>query len=212
MVPVLCEEKGLTLNLLAYGALAGPLNRCRPAALLGSEQCHKDVAFHARRSLDLDLLRDFTQQASHFGATNFLVRHFAAAMKNHRADFVAIANKADDLILANLKIVFGGVGPELDFFQRRAAAAFALLVRFLVLLVEKLAVIGDLANRRIRRGGNLHQIQPAFPGHAKRFKRLHDAELTAVFVNHPDFASSDAFVDANAVALRPEIPICDKSP
>jgi hypothetical protein len=41
---------------------------------------------------------------------------------------------------------------------------------------------------------------------------LHDAELTAVFINHPDFASANAFVDANAVALRPEIPICDKSP
>jgi hypothetical protein len=108
--------------------------------------------------------------------------------------------------------VFGGVGPELDFFQSRAAATFALLVRPLILLVKKLAVIGDLANRRIGRGRNLHQIQSAFAGHAKRFKWLHDAELTAVFINHPDFASSNPFIDADTIALRPEIPICDNSP
>jgi hypothetical protein len=56
------------------------------------------------------------------------------------------------------------------------------------------------------------KIQSAFAGHAKRLKRLHDAELAAIFVYHPDFASTDAFVDANAVALLPEIPICDNSP
>jgi len=205
------ERKGHTLT-------ASPLLIRRPlwcryaGALFRSEERHKDVPFHARRSFDLSLIAEFAQQASHLGAADFLVRHFAATMKNHGANFMTFAEEADDLVLANLKIVFRGVGPELDFLQSRAAAAFALLVCPLVLLVKKFAVIGDLANRRIRRGRNLHQIQSAFAGHAKRFKRLHDAELTAVFVNHPDFASSNPFIDADPIALRPEIPICDSSP
>src|SRR5215471_39529 len=192
----------------------GSLRCCGRCArsLFGSKQRHKDVAFHTRRRLDLPLVAELAEQASHLRAPDFLVSHFAATVKNHGADFVAFAEKPNDLVLANLKIMFGGVGPELDFLERGAAAAFALLMSSLVLLVQKLAVIGDLANRRIRGGRNFHQIQAAFAGHAKRFKRLHHAKLTAVFVNHPDFASTYAFVDANTVALLPEIPICDSSP
>jgi hypothetical protein len=139
------------------------------------------------------------------------VGHFAAAMENHRAHFVAFAEEANDLILANLIIVFRGGGPELDFLQLRAAAALALLVRLFVGLIEILAVIGDLANRRIGRGRDFHQVEALFLSQLDGFKRLHDAELAAFFVNHPDFASADSFVDTNAVAL-PEAAFCDKSP
>ena len=42
------------------------------------------------------------QQAVHLGAAHFLVRHFAAAMKDHRLYFVSLAKKPDDLVLAHL--------------------------------------------------------------------------------------------------------------
>ncbi len=137
--------------------------------------------------------------------------HFAAAMKNHSANLVAFSQKANDLILANLIIVFRGSGPKLYFFQLRAATALALFVRFLVGLVQILAVIGDLANRRVRGGRNFHQVQALFLRHLYGFERLHDAELAAFFVNHPDFARPNTFVNANAVAL-PESTFCDISP
>ncbi|HSC46318.1 MAG TPA: hypothetical protein VLC94_10815 [Candidatus Acidoferrum sp.] len=158
------------------------------------------------------LITQLAEQSGHLGAADFLVRHFAATVKNHGANFVAFPEETNNLILANLKIVFGGIGPKLDFFQCGTAAAFALLVRPLVLLVEKLAIIGDLANRRIRGWRNLDQVQSPFASHAKRFKRLHYAELTTIFINHPDLASANPFVDADSVALRPEIPISDNSP
>src|SRR5712692_4282842 len=93
----------------------------------------------------------------------------------------------------------------------RAAAAFALLVGLFVGLIKIFSVVGDLANRRISRGRDFHQVEPFFLGQLYGFKRLHDAELAAFFINHPDFASADSFVDANAVAL-PEAAFCDKSP
>src|SRR5712692_135165 len=93
----------------------------------------------------------------------------------------------------------------------RAAAALALLVGLFVGLIKIFSVVGDLANRRISRGRDFHQVEPFFLGQFQGFKRLHDAELAAFFINHPDFASADSFVDANAVAL-PEAAFCDKSP
>jgi len=72
-------------------------------------------AFHARHGFDLALVANFHQQAVHLGTPDFLVRHFAPAMKNHRAHFVAFAEEPQDLALANLIIVFRGSGPKLDF-------------------------------------------------------------------------------------------------
>ena len=80
------------------------------------------------------------------------------------------------------------------------------------MLIEKLAVIGDLANRWIRRRRDFHQVQSTFAGHAKCFKWLHYPELAALFVNHPDFASANPIVHTDSVAHLPEIPLCDKSP
>src|SRR2546430_9141735 len=56
----------------------------------------------------------------HLRAAHFLVRHFAATMKNHGAHLVALAEEADDLILANLIVVLRSVGPKLDFLQLRS--------------------------------------------------------------------------------------------
>jgi hypothetical protein len=107
--------------------------------------------------------------------------------------------------------VLRGGRPELYFFQLRAAAALALLVSFFVLLVKKLAVIGDFANRRIRRLRNFHQVEPSFARHTNGLEWLHDPELGSLLVNYPDLARPDPIIHAGSVAL-PEIPFCDISP
>ena len=154
---------------------------------------------------------DFAKQARHLGASHFLVSHFAAAMKNHGANFVAFAEEADDLVLANLIIVLRGCWTKLNFLELRATAALALLVSLFVLLVLEFAVIGNFANRRIGRGRNLHQIQSPFARQSNRFKRLHDSQLPAFFVDHSDFPSPNPLIDSDAVGL-PEIPLSDKTP
>src|SRR6266853_402870 len=215
-IVLFCGEEtdpcGLIRPICLYG-LIGPTWCCYCAgAFFRSQQRHQDITFHARHGFDGARIADFAQQASHLGAADFLVRHFASAMKNHGANLVAFAKEADYLVLANLKIVFRSGWPELYFFQRRATAAFTLLVCLLTLLIEKLAVVGDLANWRVGGGRNLHQVQSTFASHLKRFKWLHYPELAAFFVNHPDFASANPIVDTDSVAHLPEIPFCDKSP
>src|SRR5437762_5777337 len=136
------------LRLLGAGRLVARGLR-NAYALFWRQQRHQDVAFHARHGFDLALVANFHEQAVHLGAADFLVRHFAPAMKNHRAHFVAFAEEPDDLALANLIVVFRSGGPKLYFLQLRAAAAFALLVGLLVGLIEIFAVVGDLTNGRI---------------------------------------------------------------
>jgi hypothetical protein len=84
-------------------------------------------------------------------------------------------------------------------------------VGLLALLIEKLAVVGNLTDRRISGGRNFHQIQSPLAGHAYGLERLHYSKLATFFVNHPDFAGAYPFVDADTVGL-PEIPFSDKTP
>jgi hypothetical protein len=157
------------------------------------------------------VIRDFPEQTGHFRSAHFLVRHFAAAMKNHRANFVAVAEEADDLVFANLIIVLRGGGAKLYFLELRTTAALALFVRFFVGLVEILAVVGDLANWRVRGGRNFHQIETALTREFHGLERLHDAKLAAVFINHPEFTRPDPFINSDTVTL-PEAAFCDIPP
>ena len=85
-------------------------------------------------------------------------------------------------------------------------------MRLLVRLVKVLAVIRDLANGRIGRRRNFHQIQAFFARHLNGFERLHYSKLAALFIDHADFASTNPVIHSYPVALLPEIPICDNSP
>jgi hypothetical protein len=205
------SQESATRKPLCAGLCLSAAAGSGTGSLFRSQKGNQDVPFHARRRFDLRVLANFSEQAGHLGAAYFLVGHFAATMKNHGANFMAFPKEPDDLVLANLKIMLRGCGTKLHFLQLRTTAALALLVGFLVLLVLEFAVIGDLANRRIGCGRNLHQIQTAFTRQSHSFKRLHDAQLPAIFVNYPDFASPDPLVDADTVRL-PEIPLSDKTP
>src|ERR1700730_12119788 len=174
---------------------------CCRRALFGCEQRHQNVAFHARHSFNLTVLADLAEQARHLRAAHFLVRHLAPAMENHGAHFVPLTEEPDDLILANLIVVLRGSRPKLYFLQLRPAAALALLMGLLVLLVKKFAVVGDLANRRIRRRRDFHQVQSPFPRHSNGLEWLHSPKLGTLLINHPDFASPNPLIYPRAVTL-----------
>jgi hypothetical protein len=132
-------------------------------------------------------------------------------MKNHGANFVTVTEEADDLVFANLIIVLRGGGAKFYFLELRPTAALALFVRFFVGLVEILAVVGDLANWRVRGRRNFHQVKTALTREFHGLEWLHDAKLAALFINHPDLASANPLVYADAIAL-PEAAFCDIPP
>jgi hypothetical protein len=56
-----------------------------------SQQRQQNVRFHARPEFYQSMIDDFFQQAVHLRPAHVLVRHFPAAMKNHRFHFKALA-------------------------------------------------------------------------------------------------------------------------
>ncbi len=138
---------------------------------------------------------------------HILVSHFSAAMENHGLHFVPLAEEADDLILPHLIIVLGGGRPELYFLDVRALLVLFRFVRFLVLLVLKLPVIHQLANRRHRRRRDFHHIQPGIPCRLHRVEQRHHAKLIPSFVHHAYFPSANALVYSKTATATP---FCDK--
>src|SRR5207302_1447421 len=74
------------------------------------------------------------------------------------------------------------------------------------LLVEELAVIHDAADRRLRGGRNLHQVEVLLPGLFERLKWRHDADLVALVVNHANFARANAFIRADKTLIDTVLP------
>ena len=74
-----------------------------------------------------------------------------------------------------------------------------LLLRFIRLLlgqVLKLAIVDDLAHRRIGVRSNLNQVHAFFARAANRVTRVHDPKLFAVFGNHAHLGYANTFVNA----------------
>ena len=178
-------------------------------SLFRRKQRQQDICFHARAVFHQREIRHFFQQAFHLRAAHFLMRHFAAAMENHGLHFVSFAEEALDLILAHLKIVLGGGGPEFYFLELRSFVMLLLLVLFFAFLIKIFAVVGDLADRRIGCRRNFHDVQPALTGKLHGLERLHDAQLRALFIYHANFPRPDAFIHPDTV-IRPETSLGDK--
>src|SRR5579862_7239575 len=131
-------------------------------------------------------------------------------MKDHRLNLVAFAEEPNDLVLADLVVVFRRRWTELDFLELRALLMLALLVRFFVGLVKVFSVVGDLANRRVGGRRNFHQIQSPLAGKLNRLEWLHHTQLPAILVHHANFTRPDSIIHPNPVCL-PKTPFRDKT-
>jgi hypothetical protein len=128
-------------------------------------------------------------------------RHFASAEKDRGLYLVAFIQKTQHVVLLGVVVVIVHVDAELHFLDRdRLLVLFGLAVFFL-LLIEKLPIIHDAANRRLRSGGNLYQIQVLFAGQFERLKRLQNSNLLTFVANHANFACADTFIGADKTLI-----------
>jgi hypothetical protein len=91
----------------------------------------------------------------------------------------------------------GSPGPHLHFLKLNRLLMLASLVLPLAELVKVLAIIDDAANRRVRRGGNFHEVKTLPTRDPQSFVGRHDSELSALFIDHPDFPGPNPFVYSN---------------
>jgi hypothetical protein len=64
-------------------------------------------------------------------------------------------------------------------------------------LVKVLTVIDNAAYRRVCRGGNFHEIETLASRDSQSLKGRHDSQLSALFIDHPDFPGSNSLIDSN---------------
>jgi len=83
---------------------------------------------------------------------------------------------------------------ELNFLNLSAFLMTPLLVIFLVLLVQKAPVIGQLTDRRIGCGDDFHQIRSAVPRRFQRVKKRNHASLPAFVINQAHFPGANALI------------------
>jgi hypothetical protein len=159
-------------------------------------------AFHAWHELDDAGLADVGDEAVDDLVAKVAVRHLAAFEAEAGLHLIAVGEKADGLVLLGLVVVLVDGDRELDFLDGDdllllAGGAFAL-----VLLVEELSVVLNLADGRIRIGRDLDEVKRTLTSNFERVERRHDTELFAVFVNDANLASTDAVVGADEGLLR----------
>ncbi len=153
--------------------------------------------FHARNELYQPGVPDVQNQPVDDLVPQVPVRHLPPLEAQRRLHLVAFPQKADRLVLLGLVVVLIHGDGELPLFDNDDLLFFACGAVALILFVQKLAVVLDLADRRngIRR--DLDQIQRPLTGHLQRLKRCHDPQLFAVFVDNADLPRTDSFVGAD---------------
>ena len=165
------------------------------------------IAFLPRTEFDDGVIAEIFDQPLQNSSAQAGARHFASAEEDGRLDLVAFVQKTQHVVLLGLVVVIVHIDAELHFLDRDGLLVLLGLALFLFLLVQEFPVIHDAANRRLRSGRNLYQVEVAFAGHLERFERRQDSNLIAFIVDHANFACADALIcaDKSLVDAKPPV-------
>ncbi len=115
------------------------------------------------------------------------MQHLAPLESYLRLDLPAVPQKLLGVPLLELIIMLRRIRSELDGLQDNLGLFLLGFFRPLALFILELAIIHDSADRRIRVGRHLYQIQPYRFGTFQTFSGRNDTELLIVFINNQDF-------------------------
>ena len=157
----------------------------------------KRSTFHARHELDQARISNVEDEAIDYFVTKIAMGHLAALETQRCLYLVAFTEEADGLVLLRLIVMLVDSNREFyflddDYLLLLAGGAFAL-----VFLIQELAVVLDLADRRDGVRGDLYKIERLFAGHLERVEGRHDAKLLAVFVDDADLTGTDTLISAD---------------
>ena len=182
----------------ARGGFAGVADDAR----LARRHHHHDLAaFHFRKLLDLgDFLEIVLHAFQQVGAA-ILVGHFPPAKAQRHLDLVALLEEALHRLDLHLIVVVVDVGPHLDLLDLDDLLLLLGLGLFLLLLVFVLAVIKDLAHRRLGVRRDLDKVKAGLLCDGERPVGRDDTALLAGVVNQKNLGNRDILVDARPVVL-----------
>ena len=145
--------------------------------------------------LDLSNIDKLLTDAVHELSAELLVSHFASAEAQRDLGLVAVLKEALQAAQFRLEVVLIRGRTELDFLDLDDFLLGLGFLSLLLLLIAKLAVIHQTADRRDCVGRNLDQIHPCILSHAEGFGCADDPDLGAIDAGQSDFRNSDLTID-----------------
>ena len=100
------------------------------------------------------------------------------------------------MTLLGLVVVVVDLGSELHLLDDRVDLLLAVFTGLQGGFVLELAVVHELAHRRLGHGRNLDQVEISLPCQAQRIFDAHDADLLPVGPDKPDLGDADPLIDA----------------
>jgi hypothetical protein len=130
------------------------------------------------------------------GHAELRVRHLAAPEAKRNLDLVTLFEESLYGAHLHVVVVIINAGTHFDLFQLDDFLVLSSLGSFLLFLEFELAEIKDLADRRLRVGRDLNEIQSGLFGTGKGIEFCNNADILTGLINETDFPGPDLIVDA----------------
>jgi hypothetical protein len=175
------------------------------STLRGKENGHA-AAFHFGFLLQDGGVARLLGKAQKQIASDLGVRHLAAAETHGDLDTVSVREKLQGIFELGIEVADVNAGRHTHFLDLDDMLILAGLLLTLALLETELAVVHELANRRIDLRRDLHKIETVFVGNLERLRGGHDAELLTRSADQANLAVANFFVELMCIAANTEAP------
>src|SRR5579885_1539442 len=165
-------------------------------ALFRGHDHHGLASFELGRLFDLGQAFEIGLDAVYELETQLLMGQLAALVAQRDLDLVALFQETHQGAQFGLVVRLFGRRPELDLLDLDLSLLLARRLLGLVSLIDELAVVHDLADRRFGVGRHLDEVQTFRLGTGDGVARQHDANLRAIRGDHANSRHGDLFVAA----------------
>ena len=167
---------------------------CRSLLLAGKKHCEA-ASFYLRGLIDCSTVLERVSEIRKDMRALLHVSHLASAETKCHLHAVALGEELPCSIDLGLEIVGIDVRGHTDLLDLHSVLLLLGVFLFSGLLILILAVIDDLAYRRLCSWRDLNQIEISFFSQFSCFRRRHDAQHLAFGADHSNFSVTDLFID-----------------
>ena len=163
----------------------------------GGQDGGHPAAFHARGLVYLGHVLERLDEPFEHGHTLFFVDDVPSSKLHVGPYFIAFFEEFAGVLRLEVEVVRVGAGAKTNLFELRVMLTFSRFFLFLLLLIEKLAEVHNLTDRRLGVGCNFDEVEILFRSHFEGFLNRVDPVFT-LGVYNPDLRGADVFVDARS--------------
>jgi len=144
--------------------------------------------------------RQCVAHIKHLSKRQVAMRHLPAAKQHRELDLVPLTEKLARFGKFDVKVVRIDVRTHANFFEFTLLGVASVLLLFLVLLILPLAVVLDLAHRRVGHRRDFHQIQSRVPRALLRLVQGKHPKHAIIFIDQANRRSTNVVVDSQLLA------------